>query len=431
MALVKLFGDKLQDASGVVSTEAALNGKHTFVYMSAHWCPPCRGFTPKLADFYRKHKDAKGFEVVFVSSDRSEGDFADYFKEMPWLALPYADRATKESLSKLFKVQGIPFLVLLDPSGKVVTANGRQKVMENFDTCDGFPWRPPTVLEALGSSFVKKDGTTVGTGAIEGKTLGLYFSAHWCPPCRNFTPKLKEFYNDFKAKGGDLEMIFISSDKSEAEMLDYFKNDHGDYLALPYEMRKEKDALSEMFEVQGIPALVILDASKNVLNANGRGKIAAGADVVLKEGWEPPAVGDLSEGPEAAGSDINETPTIVMLCEHCSEETKRATKEAADVVAKEYIKKSKESGDPIQYIFLMGSQADDCEQLKALTKKDAGEQVDRAIAGDKPLCVLFDIPDEGGFYVGPVGTDVTADSLKQFINAREKKEIQRMQLSRG
>jgi len=200
---------------------------------------------------------------------------------------------------------------------------------------------------------------------------------------------------------------------------------------LPYEMRKEKDALSEMFEVQGIPALVILDASKNVLNANGRGKIAAGADVVLKEGWEPPAVGDLSEGPEAAGSDINETPTIVMLCEHCSEETKRATKEAADVVAKEYIKKSKESGDPIQYIFLMGSQADDCEQLKALTKKDAGEQVDRAIAGDKPLCVLFDIPDEGGFYVGPVGTDVTADSLKQFINAREKKEIQRMQLSRG
>jgi hypothetical protein len=40
--------------------------------LAAHWCPPCRGFTPKLADYYRKVTGAdKNLEIVFVSFDRS------------------------------------------------------------------------------------------------------------------------------------------------------------------------------------------------------------------------------------------------------------------------------------------------------------------------------------------------------------------------
>ena len=80
------------------------------LYFSAHWCPPCRGFTPKLAETYTKIKEAgdKPFEIVFISSDKDQEQFDSYFAEMPWLALPFEQRDLKAKLSKKFKVNGIP-----------------------------------------------------------------------------------------------------------------------------------------------------------------------------------------------------------------------------------------------------------------------------------------------------------------------------------
>ena len=48
-----------------------------------------------------------------------EAAFEEYYKDMPWLALPYAQRDLKNKLSKKFKVSGIPSLVgLLKSAGK-------------------------------------------------------------------------------------------------------------------------------------------------------------------------------------------------------------------------------------------------------------------------------------------------------------------------
>lgn len=64
----------------------------TGVYFSAHWCPPCRAFTPHLAKKYETWKKAgHPFEIIFVSSDRDQSSFDDYYKEMPWLTVPYDD----------------------------------------------------------------------------------------------------------------------------------------------------------------------------------------------------------------------------------------------------------------------------------------------------------------------------------------------------
>lgn len=64
----------------------------TGVYFSAHWYPPCRAFTPHLAKKYETWKKAgHPFEIIFVSSDRDKSSFDDYYKEMPWLTVPYDD----------------------------------------------------------------------------------------------------------------------------------------------------------------------------------------------------------------------------------------------------------------------------------------------------------------------------------------------------
>ena len=110
-------------------------------YFSAHWCPPCRGFTPQLAEWYSKDLKAKGLEVIFVSSDRDAASFKDYYKEMPWLALDYSQREQKELLSSHFGVQGIPSLVIVDKDGSVISKEGRGAISGDPTGAD-FPWYP-------------------------------------------------------------------------------------------------------------------------------------------------------------------------------------------------------------------------------------------------------------------------------------------------
>ena len=73
-------------------------GKVIAVYFSAHWCPPCRSFTPKLANFYGKVKQSQNgdkFELIFLSSDRTEEEFKEYLGQMPWYSLSYDKRSEK------------------------------------------------------------------------------------------------------------------------------------------------------------------------------------------------------------------------------------------------------------------------------------------------------------------------------------------------
>jgi len=113
-----------------VPTAAALAGKVVLLYFSAHWCPPCRQFTPMLVDFYGQMRaSGRAMEVVFLSADHSETEFDSYFASMPWLAVPFRSSA-RETVPAQHNVQGIPALkVVSSRTGRVVDEDGRRRAL--------------------------------------------------------------------------------------------------------------------------------------------------------------------------------------------------------------------------------------------------------------------------------------------------------------
>ncbi|KAI3383024.1 hypothetical protein SNEBB_010782 [Seison nebaliae] len=114
-------------------------GRYVGLYFSAHWCPPCRGFTPLLAKFFKNNAEKLKLDIVFVSSDQSDGEFVEYFGEMPWYAVDYSNEIRRK-LGPDYGVTGIPSLIILDGNtGSIVCKNARSNVMDD-ETGEDFPW---------------------------------------------------------------------------------------------------------------------------------------------------------------------------------------------------------------------------------------------------------------------------------------------------
>ncbi len=118
-------GNLVRDRNGLLVSynDEDLNRKKIYaLYFSAHWCPPCRKFTPQLVAWYQKvAADHPELEIIFISSDKTPEAMAAYVRDagMPWPAIDYAKIPTMASLLK-YAGDGIPDLVFVDASGKVL-----------------------------------------------------------------------------------------------------------------------------------------------------------------------------------------------------------------------------------------------------------------------------------------------------------------------
>jgi len=321
---------------------------------------------------------------------------------MPWVALPFEKRDVKETLSKKYKVNGIPSFVVLGPDGKTITTEGRKAVM-NDPKGEKYPWIPPTaaekakmVLDTLGSAAITKVGS---------KAIGIYFSAHWCPPCRGFTPKLAEFYKDgLKDK---MEIFFVSSDRDQASFDEYFAE--MPWEALPYEKREEKNFLSDAFGVSGIPAFVVLNNDGTLITTDGRSKVmqdSKGENLPL--GWLPQPFNDVNDDP----SDLNSETCVIALG---GDEAMTA---AVKIVAEEYYAQAGKDIDAMPFRFFKGPDGDVVSQVRNLTKIQESSSL-----------LLLDIPDDGGFYVCQKDAS-TPEAVREFLSEYKAKKLERQQLEK-
>jgi nucleoredoxin len=271
---------------------------------------------------------------------------------MPWLALPYQNRELKDTLAKKYKVSGIPTLVVLDSQAQTITTNGRGKVTSNPED---FPWSPKSLSQIFTGSVIDGKGQAIEIDSLKSNTaLGFYFSAHWCPPCRTFTPQLIKTYNDLKAAGKKFEIIFASSDNDEESFKEYFHE--MPWLSFPYGDKRIKE-LSEHYEIDGIPKFIIVDpATGTTTNKSGRGAVSGdptGADFP----WNPKPLNSV----ETAGGDLNDYPSLLYIEKELSDETTAILSS----VANEYVEKwKKEKKDPLPVNFFYGKEGNLAQKVK-------------------------------------------------------------------
>jgi len=285
-----LTGDCLLDKTGQKFAVDTLKGKTIGLYVSAHWCPPCKTYTPALAAKYEEIKAKNSdFEIIFISCDSDEKEAAKYYDEMPWTMLAYSERDMQDKITDELEVTGIPSLILLDPKdGSIMMANARNAIMEvPFEKLADYEKekkdkeaKEKAEFDVMNESLNKlsflnhdncvkdKDGNTYSASDFAGKRVGLYFSAHWCPPCRGFTPLLAEKYKEIKAEYPEFEIIFVSSDRSSDDAEQYFSEQP--WKMLDFQHRDIKMNLSKAFDVSGIPCLVLLNEKGEVITKEGR-----------------------------------------------------------------------------------------------------------------------------------------------------------------
>lgn len=127
------------------------------VRLETDWCGPCRGFTPTLIQAYDSitRLQRKKLEIVFVSADRTAGEFREYYASMPWAAVPFDDEARRDALNAHYGVRGIPTLILIAPDGTVICKNARAEVEKDAQGAN-FPWGvvPSTLASATSGQTV-------------------------------------------------------------------------------------------------------------------------------------------------------------------------------------------------------------------------------------------------------------------------------------
>jgi peroxiredoxin len=124
--------------------------------------------------------------------------------------------------------------------------------------------------EAPNFSAPNPDGKVISLKENLGKVTIIDFWASWCKPCRIENPNMVALYNDFKGKGLQIIGVSLDQENAAAAWKQAIAVDKLTWIHMS-NLKHWKDPIAQLYGVESIPAIFILDENGTIVAKDLRG----------------------------------------------------------------------------------------------------------------------------------------------------------------
>jgi peroxiredoxin len=121
----------MQDVNGKDVSISSFRGKYLLIDFWASWCGPCRMENPNVVKAFNEFK-GKNFTILGVSLDKDKDSWKKAITQdhLAWTQMSDLKYWNSQAV-ETFGFQGIPFNVLVDPTGKIVAQELRGEDLDS------------------------------------------------------------------------------------------------------------------------------------------------------------------------------------------------------------------------------------------------------------------------------------------------------------